>query len=402
MIRPATARRGIAGAFGMVALVSCTTMTSSAGNSLHASLLTLDTHLDTPVHFSRAGWSFGDRHDYASDLAQLDIPRMVDGNLDGGFFVIFTAQGPLTAQGYAAARDFALHRSGEIDTTMARFAARIGLARTANDARRLDAAGKLIAFKSIENSYPLGEDLSLLGEFYRLGVRLAGPVHSSNNQFADSSTDTPRWNGLSPLGVRWVAEMNRLGMVIDASHASDAAFDQMLSLSKTPLLLSHSGSRAVFDHPRNIDDARIRKLAAAGGAICFTTIYLSDLNMTPERSELFGKHDQIGRMSPPAQVDLTLRTRALDARQPMWSADFGAYMAGLLHVIKVAGVDHVCFGADWDGGGGIAGLDDITGHPKITAALKAAGYSDADLAKMWSGNVLRILSAAENYASARH
>ena len=324
------------------------------------------------------------------------------GNLDGGFFVIFTNQGPLTVEGYAAARDFALKRSDEIDATITRLSDRIGPALTPADARRLDAVGKLIAFKSIENSYPLGEDLSLLGEFYRRGVRLAGPVHSSNNQFADSATDKPRWNGLSSLGVRWVAEMNRLGMVIDASHASDAAFDQMLTLSKTPLLLSHSGSRGVFDHPRNIDDARIRKLAAAGGAICFTTIYLSNLNMTPERFELFGKHDEIGQLSSAEQTDLTRRTRELDARQAMWAADFDSYMAGLLHVIEVAGVDHVCFGADWDGGGGIAGLEDITAHPKITAALKAAGYSDADLAKMWSGNVLRILRAAEdNVASSR-
>ncbi len=391
--------RLIALGLGALILNSCATTPTSRGD-LHASLLTLDTHLDTPVHFARAGWSFGDRHDYANDLAQLDLPRMADhGNLDGGFFVIFTDQGPLTLEGYAAARDFALKRSDEIDAAVTGFANRIGPARTAADARHLDAAGKLIAFKSIENSYPLGENLSLLGEFYRRGVRLAGPVHSSNNQFADSATDKPRWNGLSPLGVRWVAEMNRLGMVIDASHASDAAFDQMLALSKAPLLLSHSGSRTVFDHPRNLDDARIRNLAAAGGAICFTTIYLSDLNMTPERAEVFGKHDQIGQMSPSEQADLIARTRALDAKQAMWPVDFETYMAGLLHVIDVAGVDHVCLGADWDGGGGIAGLEDITAHPKITARLKAAGHSDADLAKLWSGNVLRILRAAEIHAS---
>ena len=385
---------GLMTAFAMLAGCAATTQSPDTG-SLHRKLLTLDTHLDTPVHFSRAGWSFGDRHSYADDLAQLDIPRMADGNLDGGFFVIFTNQGPLTPEGYSAARDFAFKRSDEIDVTVARFDDRIAPARNAANAARIDAAGKLIAFKSIENSYPLGEDLGLLGEFYRRGVRLAGPVHSSSNQFADSATDKPRWNGLSPLGVRWVAEMNRLGMVIDASHASDAAFDQMLALSKTPLLLSHSGSRTVFDHPRNIDDARIRKLAAAGGAICFTTIYLTDLNMTPERAEVFGKHDEISQMSLTEQADLTHRTRALDTREPMWSTDFEKFMAGLLHVIEVAGVDHVCFGADWDGGGGIAGLDDITGHPKITARLKAAGYSNADLAKMWSGNVLRILAAAE-------
>lgn len=380
-------------------LASCATPGTPSADRLHAELLTLDTHLDTPVHFARAGWSFGERHSYANDLAQVDIPRMADGNLDGGFFVIFTDQGPLTPEGYAAARKFALGRSDEIDTTIARFGDRIAPARTAADAARISAAGKLIAFKSIENSYPLGEDLALLAEFQRRGVRLAGPVHSTNNQFADSATDKPRWNGLSQLGVRWVGEMNRLGMVIDASHASDAAFNQMLALSKTPLLLSHSGSRAVFDHPRNIDDSRIRKLAASGGAICFTTIYLTDLNMTPERGEVFGKHDAIGRMAPGEQAALTARTRALDARQPMWPADFAAYMKGLLHVIDVAGVDHVCLGADWDGGGGIAGLEDITAHPQITAALKAAGYSDADLAKIWSGNVLRILEAARSHAT---
>ena len=388
----------LACALGALAVNACAVTTTNRPVNPHNTLLTLDTHLDTPVHFARAGWSFGDRHTYANDLAQLDIPRMADGNLDGGFFVIFTDQGPLTPEAYAAARAFALKRSDEIDATVARFGDRIGSARKADDAMRLNAAGTLIAFKSIENSYPFGEDVSLLGEFYRRGVRLAGPVHSSNNQFADSSTDKPRWNGLSPLGMRWVAEMNRLGMVIDASHASDAAFDQMLALSKTPLLLSHSGSRTVFDHPRNIDDARIRKLAAAGGAICFTTIYMSKLNMTPERAEVFGKHDQIGQMSPREQADLIARTRALDARELIWPVDFERYMAGLLHVIKTAGVDHVCFGADWDGGGGVSGLEDITAHPKITARLKTAGYSDRDLRKMWSGNVLCILRAAENRA----
>ena len=390
------AARG-AWALGLLALGSCATPAKLRGGDTHAAFLTLDAHLDTPVHFARTGWSFGDRRTYANDLAQLDIPRMADsGNLDGGFFVIFTDQGPLTAEGYSAARDFALKRSDEIDATIARFPERIGMARSAADARRLEAGGKLIAFKSIENSYPLGEDLSLLGEFHRRGVRLAGPVHGGTNQFADSATDKPRWNGLSPSGERWVAEMNRLGMVIDASHASDAAFDRLLALSKTPLVLSHSGTKAVFDHPHNLDDARLRKLAAAGGAICFTTIYLGALNMTPERAEVFGKHDQMGQMSSAEQADLTVRTRALDAKQPMWPADFETYMAGLLHVIKVAGVDHVCFGADWDGGGGIAGLEDIEAHPKITARLRAAGYSRADLQKMWSGNLLRILQAAEN------
>ncbi|MGK6319281.1 dipeptidase [Sphingomonas sp. DT-204] len=359
--------------------------------ALHKSFLVLDTHLDTPMHFARPGWSFGERHDLATDLVQVDLKRMEDGALDGGFFAIYTDQGPLTPEGYAAALAFARGRSDLIDRTIASFADRIGPALTAADARRLDREGRKIAFKSMENSYPLGEDLSLLAEFHRRGVRLAGPVHGKNNQFADSATDTPRWGGLSPLGRRWVAEMNRLGMVIDASHASDAAFDQMLELSRAPILLSHSSGRWAFDHPRNLDDGRIRKLAAKGGAICISTIFLSGLNLAGERAALFARYEQIATLSPEEQVVLARRWRELDRTAPLWNADFERYMAMVLHVIDVAGVDHVCFGADWDGGGGLPGIEDISALPRVTERLKRAGYSDQDLAKMWGGNILRIL-----------
>lgn len=381
-------------------LSGCASMqNNTSAENLHDRLLTLDTHLDTPLHFKRPGWSFADRHDLASDLVQVDIPRMADGHLDGGFFVIYTEQGPLTAQGYAGAGRFAFQRSDEIDATIARHSDKIGFARTADEVERLAAQGKLIALKSMENSYPLGEDLRLLSDFHRRGVRMAGPVHSSNNQFADSATDKPRWNGLSPLGRQWVAEMNRLGIVIDGSHSSDAAFDEMLALSKTPLILSHSGSKQVWNNPRNIDDARIRRLAAAGGAICVTTVFLSDMNMTKERAELFGLFGEIGELSPAQQADLTARWRALDQRESLWAADFEDFMKAVLHVADVAGPDHVCFGADWDGGGGIKGIEDISAFPKVTQRLKAAGYSDADIQKMWSGNILRIMRAAEAAAN---
>jgi len=360
---------------------------------LHTRLLTLDTHLDTPLHFAREGWDFGARHSFAGDLSQLDIPRMQDGALDGGFFVIFTEQGPLTDRGYADALAFARGRSDLIDKVVAEHAAAIGPALTADDARRLDGEGRLVAFKSIENSFPLGTDLSLLAEFYDRGVRMAGPVHLANNQFADSATDTPHWNGLSPLGREWVAEMNRLGMVIDASHASDAAFDQMLELSAYPIILSHSGLRSAHGHPRNLDEARLRALAAKGGAMCVTSVYLSDIQMSDERAELFGLFEKIDTLSPDDQADLARRWHDLDQTERMWAADFDDYMAMVLRAVEVAGPDHICFGADWDGGAGIEGLQDISAQPHITQRLKQAGYSDEDVAKMWSGNVLRILSA---------
>ncbi|RNF28734.1 peptidase M19 [Massilia aurea] len=368
----------------------------------HRRLLTLDAHLDTPVHFGRAGWDFGGRHDPAVEVAQVDLGRMREGSLDGGFFAIFTDQGPLTPEGYAAARAHALARSQLIDTTLARHADRIGVATTAAEARRLDAAGKLVAFKSIENSYPLGDGaaaMATLADFQRQGVRLVGIVHSKNNQFADSSTDKPAWNGLSPLGRDWVREMNRLGMVIDASHASDATVDQMLALSASPLLLSHSNSRTSFDHPRNIDDARIRKIAAGGGAICASTIYLSELKMGPLRAALFDRLEHIGTLAPLDQAALSRDWLALDLVEPLWQTSFEQYIASLKHLIAVAGIDHVCMGADFDGGGGLAGLDNVAQLPRITERLKADGMSDADLAKLWSGNLLRVLEAAEKGGS---
>jgi len=192
-----------------------------------------------------------------------------------------------------------------------------------------------------------------------------------------------------------VAEMNRLGMVIDGSHSSDAAFDQLVELSKTPIILSHSSPRWAFDHPRNLDDARIKRLAESGGAICMSTIFMSEMQMGPERSELFDQYGNIASMSPEEQQDLTRRTRALDAADPLWTIDFDRYMQALLHVIDVAGTDHVCFGADWDGGGGVEGLMEISALPKITERLLAAGYSAEDIEKMTSGNLLRIMRAAE-------
>lgn len=372
-----------------------TPVPSPKSDNIHDRFLVLDTHLDVPLHFGREGWSFGDAHTLEDDIVQVDIPRMAAGNLDGGFFAIYTEQGPLTEQGYANARDFALLRSDEIDAMLAENSEKILPARTAADARSIDTQGKLIAFKSMENSYPLGNDLGLLQEFYKRGVRMAGPVHSANNQFADSSGDSPKWNGLSPLGREWVREMNRLGMIIDGSHASDAAFDQMVALSTTPLILSHTSPKALSDLPRNLDDTRIRKLAASGGAICVSTIYLSPMNLPPAKAELFGTLEVVNKLSPAEQAQFVRDWNAMEKSEPLWAVDFEKYMSAVLHVIKVAGVDHTCFGGDWDGGGGFKGFADITALPWVTEKLKQEGYSDTDIEKMWSGNILRLVEVAD-------
>ena len=324
---------------------------------------------------------------------------MQEGGLDGGFFVIYTPQGELTEAGYAEAKAAAERRQREILDMAARHSDAVALAYSADDAERIADEGKVFVFQSMENSWPLGPDASAMQTFYDRGVRMAGPVHSADNQFADSATGEGTWNGLSPAGREWVAEMNRLGILVDGSHSSDAAFDQLLELSATPIILSHSGPRALNDHPRNIDDARIQRLAAADGAICVNSVFLAPRNYPPERDALDERLDNMNDLSVEEQHALVRELRAMDARIPVEQSDFDMFMASLLHLIEVAGVDHVCFGADWDGGGGVEGMRDISALPQISARLIEAGYSEADLRKMWSGNVLRLIRAAEQHAT---
>jgi membrane dipeptidase len=377
---------------------------SKADRALHERVLTLDTHLDTPEHFARQGWSMVDRHAVKADGTQVDLPRMNEGGLDGGFFVIYTGQGALTAEGYREARDFALERSTQIREMVAAHADRFELAYTADDAERINKAGKKFVFQSIENSWPLGEDLTLMETFYRSGVRMAGPVHFRNNQFADSSTDPKGkiWNGFSPLGLRWLAEANRLGVLIDVSHASDDVVDQAVALSKVPIIASHTGAKAVYDHPRNLDDGRLKKIADAGGVICINSVYLKATPTSPERKAAFealGKAPDSETASEAEIVAFMKKKVEIDAKYPPVRATFEDFMASLLHTLKVVGPQHVGIGADWDGGGGVVDFEDVADLPKVTARLKAAGYTDADVAAIWGGNVLRVVRAAQDYAA---
>jgi len=373
--------------------------------ALHERLLTLDTHLDTPALLSRPGWSIMDRHDARNDLSQVDYPRMVRGGLDGGFWVIFTPQGARTPEATAQARDSALLTALRIREMVARHSDRFELALSSTDAQRIAAAGRRVVYMSIENGYPLAGDPTLLRTFYGMGVRLFGPVHTRNNDLADSSTDAVReWQGLSPLGKQFIAEANRLGIMLDASHASDEVLDQMLELSKTPVLLSHSGCKDVYAHPRNVDDERLRKLAAQGGVIQMNSLggYLVAAADNPQRRQALAALDaRFGPQNtlPPAKIrELAAARRAIDAQFPAARAGFEDFMRHVLHALEVVGPEHVGMGADWDGGGGVEGLEDVADLPKITQRLLAAGYSEQDLAAIWSGNVLRVLREVEEHA----
>lgn len=374
--------------------------------AIHEHILTLDTHLDTPMNFARPGWDMMDEHSVAADMSQVDYPRMVKGGLDGGFFAIFIPQGPRTPEGFAAARDAGLKREAEIRDMVRQHSAYFELAFRADDAERIVKSGKRVVFQSMENSYPLGDDLSLLKRFYDLGVRMVGPVHFTNNEFADSATDPkgPEWHGLSPLGRQLVAEANRLGIILDASHASDDVFDQMLALSTTPIVLSHSSARAVFNHPRNIDDGRMMRLAAAGGVIQINSYsdYLVETPNLPLRNlamvALNRRYGPYRALSGDKLSAYMSDRHEIEARYPLPRASIDDVMNHLLHALRLVGPDHVGIGLDWDGGGGVKGMEDVAGIPEISRRLLAAGYSEQDLAKIWGGNILRVMRVVESKA----
>jgi membrane dipeptidase len=372
---------------------------------LHQKLLTLDTHLDTPASLDLPGWSIEAEHDVHADYTQVDLPRMKKGGLDGGFWAIYTGQGPLTVEGFRKARDFALLRGVSIREMVAADPANFALALEAKDAAPIAAKGKRVVFLSIENAYPLGEDVSLLKTFDDMGVRVSGFAHFAHNQFADSSTDPskkPRYGGLSPLGKELLKEMNRLGVVPDASHSSDQVLADLLALSTTPILLTHSGCKAIYDHPRNIDDDHLKALAAKGGVIQMNAYgaYLRASEPNPERQKalmaLFGEIREGAKILADKRVQLLAKRQEIDHLYPDTDKPtFDDFLAHLLHALKVVGPDHVGIGLDWDGGGGVVGMEDVLALPKITAALVKAGYAEANIQKIWSGNVLRVLAAAE-------
>ena len=368
--------------------------------ALHERLLVLDSHMDTPRQLSRPGWSILQRHG-PEDLSQVDLPRMREGGLDGGFWAVYTPQGSLDEAGMARASDQGLATLARIRDMVARNPDDFALALTPEDAPRIAAEGKRVVYISMENAEPLASDPRLLNTYQRQGLRMLGLVHSANNHVADSATAIPQWHGLSPVGRELVQRANCLGVLLDASHASDQVFDQLLAQSRAPIIVSHSSSRAINPHPRNLDDARMRRLAESGGVIQVNTYggYLIPQPPNPQRDKalkpLFERLRLMPALQPAAFAELSAQIREVQQRYPSPQATFADFMRHLLHTLEQVGPLHVGIGADWDGGGGVQGLEDVSQLPKITEALLQAGYSEADIGNIWSGNLLRVLGAAQ-------
>ena len=390
---------------GAALALAAPALAAPSAAALHQRLICLDTHLDAPMNFARPGWDILQRHGGEVDSTQLDYPRMVQGGLDGGFFAIYTPQGPETPEGFLAMRDAAFLRAVEIREMVAAHPKQFELAFTPDDAARIAAKGKRIVYQSIENSSILGQDVTLLRVFHRLGVRMAGPIHFRSNQLGDSATDGKRWNGLSPMGRDFVASCNDLGIVVDQSHSSDDVFDQMMELSRAPIICSHSGCRAVHDHPRNLDDTRIKRLAAAGSTIQINSYneYLVTVPPNPERTQAQAAIRAAARLPAgasraqglAAQKQQRAAMKELDRKYPIPRASFEDFMQHVTHALDLVGPDHVGIGPDWDGGGGVTGMEDVASLPKVTERLLKLGYTGPQLAQFWGGNALRVLGTAQ-------
>jgi membrane dipeptidase len=370
---------------------------------LHQELLTIDTHTDTPLRLVREGADLSVRNDARRGGGKIDFPRMKEGGLDGIFFAAYVGQGPRDQEGNEQARQEVMEIIDSIHAVIRRYPDIVQLALTADDLERINNNGRLAIFIGIENGYTVGNDISLVRKYYDLGARYITLCHTSNNDICDSSTDRdgPEHEGLSEFGKEVVKEMNRLGMIIDVSHISDDAFYDVVDLSQVPVIASHSGSRSICDHPRNLDDNMLLALAENGGVIqvCLVGEYVREMERDPRRDSarqaVVQKHGNYYELEEEARDAFLVDWYAVDSIFPPNLPSVSDYVDHIDHIVQIAGINHVGIGSDYDGGGGLADCFDVSEMGNITYELLNRGYSAEEIQKIWSGNFLRVFREVE-------
>lgn len=387
--------------------------------ALHHSLFTVDSHCDTPSSLALKGYDIGARHGARTLLGgDIDLARMAEGGLAAAFFAVYVHQGPRTARGFARARQTALESLDRLDRMFERYPGQCERALSPADAARIAGTGKRAIFLGMENGYPLGLDLDLLDDYYRRGIRYLTLCHASDNDICASCTT---WTGsamqsrdqadtgLSAFGAAVVARMNELGMMVDVSHVSGRTVESVLELSRAPVLASHSGARAVADHPRNLADPQLRAIAAQGGVVqvCFVPEFLHPGPRDAAADRAFNDlHDRMRARyagqaigaDPDLDAALEAELAELRRRFPPRQATVKDLANHTDHVVAVAGIDHVGIGSDFDGGGWLTDCRDVSELPAITRELLSRGYSAGDLEKIWGGNLMRVFRAVESLA----
>ena len=342
---------------------------------IHDRVITLDTHADINTS------NFTATNNYTQDLdTQVNLPKMETGGLDVAWFIVYTGQGPLDEEGYAAAYANAIDKFDAIHRLAEEIAPdKIELAYTSADVRRIAASGKKVAMIGIENAYPIGTDMSRIEEFYDRGGRYMSLAHNGHSQFSDSQTGEATndylHGGLSQMGRQAIAEMNRLGVKIDVSHPSKDSIMQSIELSRAPVIASHSSARALTDHTRNLDDEMLYAIRDNNG-VAQATAFHTYVNEA-RRSFLAEGNDNV--LAPVATV-----------------SDFIDHVD---YMVELIGLDHVGISSDFDGGGGIEGWNDASETFNVTLELVRRGYTEEEIARLWSGNLLRVLDEVQRIAA---
>lgn len=380
---------------------------------VHQSALTIDSHIDWPIRqVLNPGFDPSIAHETGLVASgQWDLPRMENGRLDAAFMSIFTPQRDLTDQGYAQAKDLANRMIQRTYQFLSEQPNRSEIALNPADAERLEKAGKRAIFLGMENGYPLGTDIKAVQAFYDQGIRYITLTHSKNNQIADSSTDKQQqWQGLSPFGEAVVQEMNRLGIMVDVSHANDDTFWDVIRLSKAPIIASHSNARQVRDVPRNMDDNMLRAIKAKGGVVqlCLLGDYIKAIPKNPQRTAALAQLSEQqaawfqGKLNQAEVNDLLKKLQAIDDQYPESKPLVADAIDHLDHMVSIMGIDHVGIGSDFDGGGGLSNLEDVSQMPNITQELLKRGYTPEDIRKVWGGNLMRVFDRVIEVAKQTH
>jgi membrane dipeptidase len=367
---------------------------SERARRLHMRALVVDTHSDTPQRMVFDGFDLGPR----DTDGHVDIPRMREGGLDAPFFSIWV---PSSVTGPVAVKR-ALQQIDAVREQVRAHQRDLSLATTVAEIRAAHQQGKIAVLMGVEGGHMIDDDLGVLRLFHALGVRYMTLTHFLNNNWADSSTDKPKHNGLTAFGKDVVREMNRLGMMVDISHVSDKTFYDAVALSKAPVIASHSSARAICAHPRNMSDEMLRAVAKNGGVIMinFEISFLSEeyrkainiQDMTIIERRFAAKcGENLSCMI--LEGNREARRRMEEGALPKVSWE--KIVEHIEHVIKVAGVEHVGLGSDFDGATMPYGMDDASMLPHITQALLDKGYAERDIEKILGGNLLRVMERVE-------
>jgi membrane dipeptidase len=372
---------------------------SERARRIHMNAIVVDTHADTPQRmlFDKT-FDLGERHSDGS----IDIPRMREGGVDAEFFSIWVSS---DITGPPAVRR-ALDLIDAVREAVRAHPDELLLATTAADIRRATAEHKIAVLMGMEGGHMIDDDLRLLRDYAALGVRYLTLTHFKNNDWADSSTDQPAHNGLTSFGKDVIRELNRLGVMVDVSHVSDKTFYDAIEVSKVPVIASHSSCRAISDHPRNMSDEMMRALAKNGGVIMinYEASFLSDEFRKAESAQGSNVVAQLNALEAECKGDDACVTLTMNriSRRLMQSGklprvSWEEIVEHIDHAVKVAGVDHVGLGSDFDGATMPIGMEDASKLPHLTDALLKKGYSEADIDKILGANILRVMEQVERH-----